>query len=101
MISVLVAIELKPGTREAFLKHFNDNIPAVLAEDGCLEYFSAIDIESGLDIQSKNPNCVSVIEKWESIDALHAHLKAPHMAAYREKTQDMVVGLDLKVLEKA
>ncbi len=101
MISVLAAIELKPGTRVGFLKHFNDNVPAVLEEVGCIEYFPAIDVESGLDIQSMNENSVTVIEKWESLAALNDHLQAPHMAAYKEKVKDMVVGLSLKVLGKA
>lgn len=101
MINVLATIELKPGTREEFLGHFNDNVPAVLAEAGCIEYFPAVDVDSKLDIQSTNSNSVTVIEKWESLQALHDHLKAPHMAAYKEKVKDMIVGLSLKVLEKA
>ena len=101
MISVLASIKIKPGSREEFLQHFNDNVPAVLNEDGCVEYFPAIDIDSGLGIQAFDPNEVTVIEKWESLDALHAHLQAPHMAEYKEKVDDIVVSLSLKVLSDA
>ncbi len=100
MINVLATIKLKPGVRAEFLKHFNDNVPAVLAEDGCHEYFPAIDLDSGLDVQTLDADAVTVIEKWESVDALHAHLAAPHMAVYKEKVKDMVVSVSLKVLEK-
>lgn len=100
MISVLASISVKPGTRDEFLKHFIDNIPAVLKEDGCIEYFPAVDIDSGLEIQQLDSNSVTVIEKWESLDALHAHLKAPHMASYKEKVKDIVVSLSLKVLSQ-
>ena len=101
MISVLATIQVKSGTRDEFLKHFFDNIPAVLNEKGCVEYFPAVDVDSGLDIQQLDPDSVTVIEKWESLDALHTHLKAPHMAAYKEKVKDIVVSLTLKVLEQA
>ena len=76
MISVIATISLKPGTRTDFLEIFNANVPAVLAEDGCVEYFPAIDVDAKLDAQSKDENAVIVIEKWESLEALHAHLKA-------------------------
>ena len=101
MINVLASIQLKPGTRDEFLKHFVANVPAVLEEDGCIEYFPAIDVDSGLEIQAMDPETVTVIEKWESVEALHAHLQAPHMTAYKEKVKDLVVALSLKVLEEA
>lgn len=101
MVSVLATIQVKSGTRDEFLKHFIDNIPAVLNEKGCVEYFPAVDVDSGLDIQQLDPDSVTVIEKWESLDALHAHLKAPHMADYKERVKDIVVSLTLKVLEQA
>ncbi len=100
MINVLATIKLKTGVRADFLQQFNDNVPAVLAEDGCLEYFPAVDVESGFDIQEKDENSVTVIEKWLSMEALHAHLAAPHMATYREQVQDLVHSVSLKVLEK-
>lgn len=100
MISVIATISLKPGTRADFLKVFNANVPAVLAENGCAEYFPAVDVDAKLDAQSKDENAVVVIEKWESLDALHAHLQAPHMVEFREKAGDMIQGISLKVLEQ-
>jgi len=100
MISVLATIKLHPGVRADFLKHFNDNVPVVLAEQGCVEYFPAVDIDSGLDIQQSDPDAVTVIEKWTSLDALNDHLAAPHMASYQQKVKDLVVSVSLKVLEK-
>ena len=43
MIHVLAVITAKPGQREAILKEFRANMPAVHAEDGCIEYGPAID----------------------------------------------------------
>jgi quinol monooxygenase YgiN len=51
--------------------------------------------------QHLDENRVTVIEKWESLEALHAHLRAPHMLTYREQVKDMVEDLSLNVLEEA
>jgi len=101
MISVIATISLNPGTREKFLEAFNANLPAVLAENGCHEYFPAVDVDAGLDGQAKNENEVVVIEKWENVAALQAHLEAPHMNEFRKNAGDMIAGIEIKVLEKA
>ena len=42
-----------------------------------------------------------VIEKWESIDALEAHLIAPHMLEFRKAIEGLVTNLELEILEPA
>jgi quinol monooxygenase YgiN len=37
MIHVLAMITTKPGMREKVLEHFHANMPAVHAENGCIE----------------------------------------------------------------
>jgi quinol monooxygenase YgiN len=101
MVHVLASIRVKPGCREAFLAIFKANVPAVLAEAGCHGYQPAVDLESGMPPQILEPNTVVIIEKWASLEALRAHLAAPHMKAYKEKTKDMVDGVSLKILQNA
>ncbi|MBM81686.1 MAG: antibiotic biosynthesis monooxygenase [Planctomycetaceae bacterium] len=102
MVSVVCVIELNPGCREAFLNEFAQIVPAVRAEDGCLDYRPTIDTETDIDRQAPmRDNSVTVIERWESIDALKAHLVAPHMLTYREKIKDYVAGASLHILEDA
>jgi quinol monooxygenase YgiN len=101
MISVLASITLHPGKRDAFLALFNARVPEVREEPGCLEYFPAVDIDSGLPVQQRDENVVTIIEKWQSVEALKDHLATPGMAAYREQTQELVAGLSLKVLQQA
>ena len=99
MIHVLAIITAKPGMRDAILKEFRANMPAVHAEAGCIEYAPAIDAESIGAIQTAlGPDSFVVIEKWESPAALAAHGKAPHMAAYGEKTRPMVAKRVIHVL---
>ena len=85
MIHVIATIELKPGCREEYLQALKSNVPLVKAEDGCLAYEPAVDFDAGLPVQGAlRENVVTLVEAWENLDALHAHLKTPHMASYRE-----------------
>jgi quinol monooxygenase YgiN len=102
MIHVLAIITAKPGQREAVLEAFRANMPAVHAEDGCIEYGPAIDAEGMGRIQTPlGPDSFVVIEKWESLDALKAHGAAPHMAAYAAKTKDLLASRVIHVLTPA
>jgi quinol monooxygenase YgiN len=100
MIQVIATIELKPGCREDFLPLLNDNVPAVKAEDGCLAYDPFVDVDSGLPFQGEiRQDVVTLVEAWSSVEALHAHLKTPHMAAYRDTVKDLVTGVTIQVLK--
>ncbi|MDF7825899.1 putative quinol monooxygenase [Pontiellaceae bacterium B12227] len=101
MIHVIASIGVKPGKRSAFLKIFKANVPNVLAENGCIEYIPAVDTDSGIDAQWKDETVVTVIEKWETIEALHAHLEAPHMKQYSSDVADLVEDVSLTILEDA
>jgi quinol monooxygenase YgiN len=101
MISVLASIRIKKGKRTAFLEIFQANVPKVREETGCIEYFPAVDIDSGLGVQQFDADVVTIVEKWQSLEALKDHLATPHMLAYREKVKDLVEDLSLKVLQQA
>ena len=102
MIHVLAVITTKPAKREAVLREFRANMPAVHAEDGCIEYGPAVDAEGMGAIQTAfGPDTFVVIEKWASMDALKAHAKAPHMAAYAARTKDMIANRIIHVLSPA
>lgn len=100
MINVIATIRVKEGQRDAFLDIFKSLMPQVQAEEGCLEYYPATDVASDIDIQENvRANCVTVMEKWQSIPALQAHLAAPHMDSFRRQVNDLVEGLSIQVLE--
>ena len=102
MIHVIATIETNHGYKAQFLEIFKANVPAVLAEDGCIRYEPTVDADSGLAPQGGvRENAVTIVEAWESLDALFAHLKAPHMLAYKEATAGMVKGVTLQVLQPA
>ena len=101
MINVLASINIKPGKMSEFLPICKANIPNVRQEKGCIEYAATLDVDAGLDPQVLDENMVTVIEKWESLEALNDHLVAPHMLSYREQVKDLVETVTLKVLEEA
>lgn len=77
--------------RDQILTHFQANVPAVKAENGCIEYGAAIDVADAPAFQTPwGPDTFVVIEKWESMDALKAHAAAPHMLAYGAKTKEFI-----------
>lgn len=101
MIHVLASIQVKENSLNAFLDIFKANLPNVRAEQGCIEYVPAIDAVTDIPVQQRQPSVVTVIEKWESVAALLAHLETPHIIAYKEATRDMVVRVDVKILQEA
>ena len=102
MIHVIAIITTKPGQRETVLAAAKANIPAVLAEDGCIEYAPAIDAEGLGSFQAKlGPDTFVFVEKWRDAQALKAHAASPHMVAYGAKVKEMVASRVIHVLAPA
>jgi len=77
MINVIATIKTKPGKREEVLAAFAEIIPAVLEEEGCIEYGPAIDAINAPPMQTPlGLNTFVVIEKWSSNATLDAHSKS-------------------------
>ena len=100
MIDVIASIRVKDGFRDDFIKKFKINLPAVLKEKGCIDYYPATDVESGLSTQKMDSTAVIVIEKWESIEALEAHAQAPHMTSFRKTVEDIIEDISITVVAR-
>lgn len=102
MIHVIAKIQVQPGQRQRFLAEFHRLVPLVQAEAGCREYGPAVDAETSLAAQRiVGEDVVVVIEKWDSLAALEAHLTAAHMVDFRTRVQELVIGTTLEVLQNA
>ncbi len=102
MIHVIATIKVKPGTREKFLGILSGVAPQVRAEKGCVSYVPTVDVESGIPVQVEvRADVVTIVEAWEGLPDLLAHLKAPHMLAYREKVKEIVKNVSLHVMGPA
>ena len=101
MIHVIASVKVKPGKRDEFIELFKSNSSIVRAEKGCIRYLLTIDKITGLPPQVLEENVITVIETWESLDALKNHLGTHHMAAFFEKEKSLTEGSTLKILEEA
>lgn len=101
MIHVIASIRVKEGSLDEYIALFKENVPNVLAEDGCVQYAPCIDADTGWKTQALDPQRMTVVEQWESMEALHAHSRAPHMTAFRKKAGHLVEGMALQVVEDA
>lgn len=101
-IHVIAVITAKPGQRADLLEAFNANVPAVLAEDGCLGYAATTDTENAGPMQTPfGPDTFVVVEQWASMAHLAAHAVAPHMKAYGAATRDKVADRKIHILSPA
>ena len=102
MIHVIATIRTKAGRRQDLLAAFQALVPQVRAEAGCIEYGPAIDVDSRIaGLPAPRGDVVTVVEKWEDVAALKAHLSAPHMLSYRETVKDMLDSVEIRVLQPA
>lgn len=76
-MSVVIAgtVRVPPENLEAFRPHMARMLAASRAEDGCLTYSYAVDVE--------DPGLIRVFEAWRDEAALQAHFKTAHMAEWR------------------
>ena len=98
-IHVVAIITAKTGMREKILEAFHQNSPAVQKEEGCIQYIATADANDVGALQTKFDDATFVVvEKWESLNALKDHAASPHMAAYAQKTKDLIESRIVHVL---
>jgi quinol monooxygenase YgiN len=99
IVHVMAVITTKPNKRTEVLAAFNANVENVLGEDGCLEYGATVDASDVGDFQSPfGPDTFVVVEKWQTLAHLKAHIASPHMAAYAAKVKDLLAARAVHVL---
>jgi quinol monooxygenase YgiN len=101
MLYGIVLVKVKPGKKQEFLDLFKENAARVKQEKGCVRYMPAVDVEIGIPIQQVDKDVVTVLEEWESMEALQAHLASPNMAAFFEKEKVLVESTILKMVQEA
>ena len=76
-MSVIISgtVRVPPENLLAFRPHQDAMLAASRAEDGCLTYSYAVDVQ--------DPGLIRVFEIWRDQTALDAHFQAPHMATWR------------------
>ncbi len=92
MIVLNVLIETNPGAVAQMKDAIAALEKATRVEDGCVDYVFATEIN--------NPTTMRIVEHWRDVDALKAHLGAPHMGAFRQAmSQNPPIRMDLKMFD--
>ncbi len=102
MLTVIAEIRTRPGQhhRQAVLDEFAKIIPTVLKEEGCHGYAPMVDHAAGVNFQSTNPDSIMMVELWETVAHLEAHLQTPHMKAWSEAVKGDVLETHIRILEQ-
>lgn len=76
-MSVIVAgtVRVPPENIGRFRPHMQAMLAKSRAEDGCIAYSYALDVEDA--------GLIRVFEEWRDEAALQAHFKTPHLADWR------------------
>lgn len=89
MIVIAGTITFDPAKRAELEAGFETMRAASLAEAGCHEY--------QLYNDRKDPGTVLILEKWESDEALAAHMVTPHMGEFGKLMGAVgITGIDIK-----
>jgi quinol monooxygenase YgiN len=102
MVHLVVTFIIKEGKMDEYLAELKKLRPQVLAEKGCVEYTFLREYQSPLDIQEAvNPNRVTLVEKWETPEALAVHGAAPHMKDFNLRAAAFHERVSARVMETA
>ena len=82
---------------------FTEGHGALYASDGrtrsCHGYAPLVDHAAGVSFQTTSPDSIVMVEQWESVAHLEAHLQTPHMKAYSEAVKGDVLEMSIRILE--
>ena len=98
---VLCRFDLKPDADVAdYAGRTLAVVPTVRAEDGCRMYTLLKDAATDWDKPMRfGERTMWMLEKWDSVDALKAHLETPHMKAFGPTVRPMRTASTFHVLE--
>lgn len=89
-VYVLCRFDLQPGKKDAYAEAVRTITDAVRHEKGCRFYSLVGDAETDMKNQMTfGPDVLWMVECWDSVDALKAHLAAPHMKAFGPKARTL------------
>jgi len=99
MLHVIVTMRIKEGLMQPFLAACAELRPQVLQEPGCHAYEYTRDAVSPLGKDPLQEDRVTLLERWESFDALKTHLETPHMKAAGATMKGMRASVEVRVTE--
>jgi quinol monooxygenase YgiN len=84
MLVIAGTVRVPPENLPELRPHMLVVLKASQAEDGCIVYSYAEDVQE--------PGLIRIFEAWRDREALGVHGKAPHLAAWREAGKQLGVS---------
>lgn len=84
MIVISGRLTVRPDQRDRAIAATSALMAATQAEPGCAEYAFSSDVS--------DPNLFRFFERWETEDAMKAHLGTPHMAEFMGIAGELLAG---------
>lgn len=81
-LTIVARILAKPERKDFVKSELMKLIDITRAEEGCISYY--------LHQDNENENLFLFYEKWENRDLWQNHMNNPHLAEYKEATEDSV-----------
>jgi quinol monooxygenase YgiN len=102
MLTIVAEIRAYPNGlhKDKIIQAFKKITPTVLQEQGCHGYQLLVDAGVDVSYQSKDSDLIVMLEKWESIEHLNAHLQTEHMQAYQLEVKEHVADVKIRILEQ-
>jgi quinol monooxygenase YgiN len=92
-------MRINEGRMAEFLAACQELRPQVLREPGCHAYDYTRDAASAPGTQPIEPDRITLIERWESPEALKAHLETPHMKAAGARMKPLRASVEVRFTE--
>jgi quinol monooxygenase YgiN len=100
MIHAIAAIKAREGERDNLVAAFREILPEVRAKTGCLEYSLALHLRTGFPGQPPfDENEFIIVEKWDDLESLKAHMADPKYQAWFVKLWPLVAGASMQVFQ--
>lgn len=90
MIFVIATLKLKAGARQHLVAPARACIAETRREAGCIAY----DLLGSVS----DDDTMVFVERWESREALTAHSRQPHLAAWREASAPHLVSRTIEIV---
>lgn len=83
-----------------FLKALGRTIELVRRESGCIRYEPMTDLDTDIPTQVEfRLGTITLLEEWESLEALSAHIAEPHMQRFRSEVRSYIKSVSHQVLQ--
>ncbi|MFG6137431.1 putative quinol monooxygenase [Halomonas sp. B23F22_10] len=100
MLWVIATITTAPGHDKDVLNALLDIAPTVRQEAGCQLYQPSQDHPEGPTAYAPpRRDTVTVIEAWDSRQALDDHMATPHMTRFSEATSEWVTHAEIRLID--